>query len=430
MSGNRAEPAGSHAVALHLAGPATGGLGAWLRSGDHLVGGLRAAVGPFPALLTEVNGPSHRLEQARVGLPPGPAAAEAVAVRLRRAGVELGSAAGALSVRSRRGLLRFCRHRGHHAVQVVRADPSLLPELQVGSWFTAGWRSRLVRRAALAFRPAVRLLPHRLAADVAFWAGVRRAATRSEWRWLTASYVVLCYHRLSGDGLPGQERWDVAPSALRRQLRVLRLLGWRPLAPGDMTAFHRDQTGTPPRRRYVITADDGFVDAVVELTRHAGLSPQVFPVTGAVGTRADWFDDVGLADWAGIRAFQEAGGIVGSHARRHVRLDSLDEPAIAEQISGSLADLATAVNVPIPLLAYPHGGYDVRVRAAAVRAGYSLAYTTQQGRNGAGTDAWCLRRVEPKIWDTTLSFCWKVVTGESPFPRWERRLERRWRRRH
>ena len=78
------------------------------------------------------------------------------------------------------------------------------------------------------------------------------------------------------------------------------------------------------------------------------------------------------------------------------------------------------------MLAYPHGRHDDRVRRTARAAGYAVAYSTAQGRNGAGTDRWALRRVEPKMWDTLGSFGWKVLTAESPPGRWERRLVGRW----
>ena len=75
---------------------------------------------------------------------------------------------------------------------VVRAEPDLLPHLQVGSWYAAGWRARLARRAAMPWSRLAPAMPVDLAADVAFWSGVRRAATDREWQRLTSSsYVVL-----------------------------------------------------------------------------------------------------------------------------------------------------------------------------------------------------------------------------------------------
>jgi peptidoglycan/xylan/chitin deacetylase (PgdA/CDA1 family) len=410
---------------LVLAGSADDRLGRWLDTGDHLLGGLRPLVGPQPAIVV---GTGDGTSNATTNGAASEAAAEAQAVRLRRSGVELQVQPVRGLVRTRGDLVRLCRRRGRDSVPVWRTDPSILPELQLGSWYVASWRGRLARRLGLASGAPAHWLPPRLAADLAFWRGVREAATDREWRRLTASsYVVLCYHRLLGQAAPGQERMDVAPAALRGQLRLLHLLGWRALSPAALVAFHDDPQATLPRRRFVLTADDGFVEAVHEFTALTRHQPQLFAVTGAVGGSADWLGQTPVADWAALEAFENAGGIVGSHARHHVRLDTLDDQDIEEELTASLRDLRERLTVPLPTLAYPHGAHDARVRAQARRSGYALAFTTRQGRNGAGTDRWCLRRVEPKMWDGRLSFAWKVLTGVSPPSRWERRLESRWR---
>jgi hypothetical protein len=73
-----------------------------------------------------------------------------------------------------------------------------------------------------------------------------------------------------------------------------------------------------------------------------------------------------------------------------------------------------------PLLAYPHGHYDERVRAEAAAAGYRAAFATQPGRNGAGTDAYGLRRVAIKDWDGIAALLWKTLAGELLPRPWER----------
>jgi peptidoglycan/xylan/chitin deacetylase (PgdA/CDA1 family) len=404
-----------------LAGAADDRLGRWLDRGDHLLGGLRPLVGPVPQIVVGVD------DGSADGV-PDEALAEAAAVRLRRSGAEPRTVPVRGPVRTRGDLVALCRRRGRDSVLAWRRDPSLLPELQLGGWYVADWRGRLARGVGLAARVPAAWLPPRLAADLAFWRGVHQAATDREWRRLTgSSYVVLCYHRLLGEAGPGQERMDVAPSALRGQLRLLRLLGWRALSPEEVESFHSDPQATLPRRRFVLTADDGFAEAVRELTSLTRHRPQLFVVTGAVGGSADWLGRAPLADWRSLETFAGSGGVVGSHARRHVRLDSLDDSEIEAELSGSLADLRDRLAPGTRVLAYPHGAHDARVRGKARDAGYALAFTTRQGRNGAGTDRWCLRRVEPKIWDSRLSFAWKVLTGVSPPPRWEKRLEARWR---
>jgi hypothetical protein len=182
--------------------------------------------------------------------------------------------------------------RGRLAVEGVRAAPRTLAGTAAGTWFDAGWKRRLVRRALVRLPRPLRPF------DAAFWAGARANATRAEWRRLTrSSYVALYYHRLAGDGKVGQERLDVAPEQFARQVRLLRLLGFRPLTPEELAAFHcGDQTNLPPRS-FVITVDDAFRDCVEPLVRHVDVRPQLFVPTQEVGGRSWWAGDEPLASW-------------------------------------------------------------------------------------------------------------------------------------
>jgi hypothetical protein len=94
-----------------------------------------------------------------------------------------------------------------------------------------------------------------------------------------------------------------------------------------------------------------------------------------------------------------------------------------EELAGSLRELQAQVPAAVPVLAYPHGSHDDQVRATAIRSGYRAAFTSETGRNGAGTDPYCLRRISVKDWDGPLSVLWKAMTGEQvPWNRWALRL--------
>ena len=76
-------------------------------------------------------------------------------------------------------------------------------------------------RRALCLTPdaVLRSLRWAAAADAAFWAGARSAATDDEWARLTrSSYVVLTYHRLAGDRIPhrdiGSRRFEIGSGLL------------------------------------------------------------------------------------------------------------------------------------------------------------------------------------------------------------------------
>jgi len=385
----------------------------------HALGDLR------PAVVARVSGDPEAIRAASAGLPENTATPEAVAARLRAAGTELAwgepEHPGDPSA-----VLRFCRLRGEASVEVVRADPGLLPHLQLGSYFAAPTKSRLLRRLLLT-APGVSRAPLRVAADAAFWRGVRRAATPHEWeRWTRSSYVVLLYHRIAGDGKRGQERLDVSPETFGRHVRWLRRLGMRPLAVDELLAFHDDPAMTLPRGAVVLCADDGFRDALVAFHRNIDLRPVLFVTTSAVGAPApwEWANGEPLVSWAELREFAESGGEVASHARTHVLLSELDDESLASELGESWRELRTEVPRAVPLLAYPHGRNNASVRAAAATAGYRAAFSTAPGRNGAGTDPYELRRVEPKSWDGRLSFTWKALTGEL-VPWWIERLRPR-----
>lgn len=387
--------------------------------------GLRPLIGPLAEPVARLSGPPSLLGDEGRGLPEGAAKAEAVAVRLRRRGVELTWGAPDVLPDSS-SYIQACRARGASSVEVVRADPSLLTELQLGAFFNVYWPSRVLRRV-LYSSPArvLRSLPFAVAADAAFWAGARAAATGEEWaRLTTSSYVVLTYHRLAGERIPGQERLDVDPAMFRRHLRWLRRLGFRPLTDEDLDRFHGNPSATLPNRSFLLTADDGFRDAVAAAHDHISAKPQLFVNTASVGGVASFADDRPLAGWDELRELAAAGAAIGSHARTHVRLAQARSESLDEELAGSLRELRGQVPSAIPVLAYPHGSHDERVRAATIRAGYRAAFTTEIGRNGAGTDPYCLRRVSVKDWDGPLSVLWKTLTGELLPPVWDRWIRR------
>ncbi len=386
---------------------------------------LHALEGVSPPIIARVSGDPGTLRAAANGLPDGAATPEAVAVRVRRAAGELswGEPEPAAGTRAR---LRFCRARGASSVELVRADPTLLTDLQIGSYFDRRFTRRAGRRLLLALDEPVSLSSP-FAAGAAFWSGVRRVATPREWKRLTqSSYVVLYYHRIA-DPKPGQERLNVSPEVFERHMRWLRRLRLRPVTVDQLIRFHTDPEATLPPRAVVLCADDAFRDAVLALRRQIQLGPIVFVTTAEVGRRATWgwADGEPIASWSELQEFSAAGGTVASHAQTHTPLPELGGESLAAELGESLRALRAQVPEAVPLLAYPHGEHNENVRAAAAAAGYDAAFTTRAGRNGAGTDRYQLRRVGPKDWDGAAAFVWMALTGERvpwPLERWRLRL--------
>jgi peptidoglycan/xylan/chitin deacetylase (PgdA/CDA1 family) len=416
-------------VLLHsITGPRGSALERWIEHTSAPYGPLTPLIGPFPRPIVRLSGSGDLVRETAHGLPDGAATCEAQAVRLRRKGAELAWGPSDV-VPDTAAFLRLCRDRGAASVDLVRADASLLPELQLGAFFHAYWLRRVFRRVACRFGSMETLGRAGLvglAADAAFWRGVRTTATNREWdRFARSSYVVFYYHRIGERGEPGEERLDVHPRRFELHLRWLRLLRFRPLAPEELIRFHNDPHATLPKRSFVLTADDAFRDAVAELRQHAHLRPLVFVNTACAGGGAFWAYDEPVATWEELREFEAAGGRVASHARGHPRLTELEQKVLEEELEGSLGDLEIRLSHAPPLLAYPHGLYDEGVRSASAAAGYRAAFTTQPGKNGAGTDTYCLRRLGLKDWDGSAAMLWKLMTGELLPWVWERGRIRR-----
>lgn len=285
-------------------------------------------------------------------------------------------------------------------------------------WCDAPWRTRLLRRLRLpgtVLRPLARWSQRwaDLADDLAYWARVRAESGPGEWRRLTSSYSVLVYHRFAGELKPGQERIDIAPRRFHRQLRLLRLLGFRALLLEDLLAFHRGERNDLPRRCFAISADDAMADAVEPLRRAARHHPQLYVPTAEVGGSAHWIDGEPVADWDEVRALAAAGVAIGSHTRHHRRLTQLQPPEREAELAGSLAELREHVPGSAAVIAYPNGDHDDEVCRATAAAGYELAFTTEKGRNSAATDPFRLRRVSVHGADGALTVLWKVLTGEA-----------------
>lgn len=99
-------------------------------------------------------------------------------------------------------------------------------------------------------------------------------------------------------------------------------------------------------------------------------------------------------DWDGARELQEYMEI-GSHSMRHSILSQETPQAQQRDLRDSREQLCEGLGTDIQVLAYPNGtarDYDSNTLAAAERAGYSFAVTTECGRNDRSTPRYEIRR--------------------------------------
>lgn len=227
---------------------------------------------------------------------------------------------------------------------------------------------------------------------------------------------ILMYHQIdvpppSGTPLRGLV---VSPGAFARQMRLLKLLGYRGLSMRDLEPY---LTGEKQGRVVGITFDDGYQNnlhhALPVLRKH-GFTATCYAVSSKIGGTNSW--DQGLvaekplmtqADW---QAWLAGGMDIGSHTRTHADLNQASADQAREEIAGSKRELENTLGCEVRHFCYPYGRFGAEHSQMAREAGYVTATTTRRGRMHAGDDPMTLRRVLVAQATHLLHFALKIGT--------------------
>ncbi|HEY0195626.1 MAG TPA: polysaccharide deacetylase family protein, partial [Kofleriaceae bacterium] len=91
-----------------------------------------------------------------------------------------------------------------------------------------------------------------------------------------------------------------------------------------------------------------------------------------------------IMSWDQVRALARAGMDIESHGRHHRVLQTLDDEALASELTGARADLEAQLGRPVRAMAYPVGrriGAEPRIRRALADAGYRIGMSNHSGVN-------------------------------------------------
>jgi peptidoglycan/xylan/chitin deacetylase (PgdA/CDA1 family) len=104
--------------------------------------------------------------------------------------------------------------------------------------------------------------------------------------------------------------------------------------------------------------------------------------------------DAGIRS-ADVEALAQAGFEIGFHTFRHHWLPALGDDALHLAMKEGRDQLEIAAGQRLTMIAYPHGGADARVAAAARSAGFELGFRTRDEPIEPDSDPLLLGRVEP-----------------------------------
>ncbi|NBU26520.1 MAG: polysaccharide deacetylase family protein [Gammaproteobacteria bacterium] len=207
----------------------------------------------------------------------------------------------------------------------------------------------------------------------------------------------------------------VSVRLFERQCRLLQRIGMRGVSLSEgLAALRAGQA----RGLVALTFDDGYLDNVTDalpILRNCGFTATCFVVAGHIADHNAWDAEQlnvrkPLMDPDDIALWRAAGNEIGSHTLSHPRLTTIDDVALARELTGSKALLERLTGAPVRHLCYPYGDESAHVREAAAAAGYESAVSTRRGIARSGDDAFALPRISINGDKGLLRFALKVAT--------------------
>ena len=210
--------------------------------------------------------------------------------------------------------------------------------------------------------------------------------------------TILMYHRVApvpaGTNHP---RNFVTPSRLREQIGGLLSRGYEPVSFAHWLDYRAHRSHIP-RRPFIVTFDDGYVDfeEAWPALKALGVPATVFLVGSRIGGTNDWDRHeprAGLLDAVSIKTLEADGVEFGAHGYAHVPLTHVSPNDARVDIERCRAALVSLLATPPAVFAYPYSNQNARVRQLVHEAGFRCAVRGKGRLNARWIDPFGLRRI-------------------------------------
>jgi len=196
----------------------------------------------------------------------------------------------------------------------------------------------------------------------------------------TSRIPVIMYHDVIEKRGRGSVYFDCTREEFEQQIQFLEEKGATPIS---LEQLHRHLTRgeAVPERAVVLTFDDnyqGFYDIAYPLLKERNWPCAVFVHTNFVGDKASAHPKM---DWDTLKQLDAEGLVtIASHTLSHP--DDMAKLPLEEQekeLRESKRILEEQLGHPVPYFAYPNGKGDAKTYRAAMDAGYTMAFTINNG---------------------------------------------------
>lgn len=169
--------------------------------------------------------------------------------------------------------------------------------------------------------------------------------------------------------------WEITYSEIQSYVRGLKRYGFAPMKPTEFSSWWKAPTDR--QRHFLVTFDDGLessAGAIRRLKAEEGIDSVLFVIMDRIG-KPDYLQEDAL------RALATGGTLLELHGMRHLELTTILNKG--EDLLGELREAKTRLEAiagyPVSWLAYPFGEHNEAVRQAVASAGFSWAFSIEQG---------------------------------------------------
>ncbi|NTV10461.1 MAG: polysaccharide deacetylase family protein [Zoogloea sp.] len=229
---------------------------------------------------------------------------------------------------------------------------------------------------------------------------------------------ILMYHQIDATpprGTP-MRGLTVTPGSFARQMRLLKLLGYRGMSMSDLEPYLR---GERQGKVVGITFDDGYLNNLehaLPILQRIGFTATCYAVSDPFEGRNAWDESIGipqkpLMNAGHLRAWAEGGMEVGAHTRHHAELTKVDDAIALDEIAGCKHELEAMLGREVRHFCYPYGHYTAVHREMVRAAGFATATTVERSRARPEDDLFELPRVMVARHNHLLLFWSRIAFG-------------------
>jgi len=203
--------------------------------------------------------------------------------------------------------------------------------------------------------------------------------------------VILMYHSVDNN----EEYFNVTPEEFKKQMVFLKEHNYNVIKLSDLTGLFEQKK--IKSNTVVITFDDGYQDNFLNafpILKELNLPATIFVPTSLINSEltTSTGKSYKIVNEHELKEMADNGLIeLGSHCNRHVKLTTLTEAEIEQELSVSKNILEKLLGKKVGLIAYPWGRYNSAVLKIASRY-YSLACSIEKGRVAINANRLSLKR--------------------------------------